>query len=71
MLRFLELSWLSVAIVLAGITGFRITAEGFNGETFLMLCITAIAGIMYSVRKSQRKKSEKISRPSEKDQIQG
>lgn len=58
MFRVLEIVWLTIGI--AGIALFTyFIMLGDQSQALYFLVITAVAGLMYSVRKRQRKKEEK------------
>jgi hypothetical protein len=58
MLRVLEISWLSIALVSIGFGVYQTIVEGFN-EGIWFFIFTAVAGMMYSIRRKQRIASQK------------
>ncbi len=69
MLRILEIAWLSIAVISMGFGAFKTITEGFN-EGIWFFIFTAVAGMMYSIRRKQRIASEQSEdlRNSQNDQ---
>ena len=53
MIRILEIAWLSIAILTAGIAVWQFFSEGPESAVF-MLIGTAAASVMYFIRRRQR-----------------
>lgn len=58
MIRTLEISWLIIAIITVVIACYQLVTEGWQSAVW-MLAVTAVAVIMYRVRKKQRLIMEK------------
>lgn len=58
MIRILEISWLIIAIATTLVSVFQFFTEGWQSAIW-MLVITAVAFLMYTVRKKQRIRIEK------------
>lgn len=67
MLRILELAWLGIALISAGIASYQFINEGSESAIW-MLFVTVVAGIMYSIRHRQRIRFEAEQRaPRDED----
>ena len=65
MLRILELAWMAVAIITGGVTTYLLLTRQFSESLFMVIC-SAIALIMYFVRRKQRIRYD-VFRSREKD----
>jgi len=59
MLKILEFIWLALAILGATAASYYSIIKGWHENTISFLIITLIAAAMYSIRRRQRKISEK------------
>lgn len=57
MFRVLEIVWLTIGII-GIVLGAYFIIEGDKSQALYFLVITAVSGLMYSVRRRQRKKQE-------------
>jgi len=53
MLRILEKAWMAVAILTGLVTAYLLVTQQFSESIFMIIC-SAIASVMYFVRRKQR-----------------
>ena len=62
--RILEILWLVFGVVCLALAAYTINQKGIdNTESKMLLLGTFIAGILYSIRRRQRIRSEKNDKP--------